>query len=170
MIAKKPKRTEKLSLSEFAVQHQRDVIVPHCPQCKNPCCNLSKVVLDMTWAQTQALYNITSTKKAFDASLRDGSGPQNIRAQDGLYYAHGKACPAFDAKSHACGVYGTATKPQSCSDFPFYDDGGGVTVDARCEAVDVGAIEKKLRKQFGAKRVVKTVNEDFSFLVTFDVD
>ena len=42
------------ALTVFAAQHQRDVIVPHCPQCKNPCCNLSKVVLDMTWAQTKA--------------------------------------------------------------------------------------------------------------------
>ena len=163
-------------LEQFADEHQRQAIVPHCPTCKNPCCNLSQVVLDMTWQQTQTLYRITSSRREFDESLRGGQGPPAIRRRGTTYYAHGSPCPAFHVSTHACGVYGTAHKPRSCSDFPIYRDGDALTVDARCEAVDVDAIETKLREKVKgkgvhrSKRVHRSSDREFPFLVTFDVE
>lgn len=39
---------------------------------------------------------------------------------NGLYYAHRKVCPAYDAAQHACRVYDREFKPQGCTDFPVY--------------------------------------------------
>ncbi len=104
-------------------------MIPHCPRCSRPCCALTDVVLDLSFAEVKGLYRITSSKKAFDRAL-----PPSIRAQGGRYYAHGNPCPAFDLTSQTCGVYGTDLKPRGCSDFPVYEDGDAVTVDLRCEA------------------------------------
>jgi hypothetical protein len=108
---------------------QRDVVIPHCPRCSRPCCALTDVVLDLSFGEAKSLYRIASSKKEFDRAL-----PSSIRRQGGRYFAHGSPCPAFNTAAQTCGVYGTSTKPQGCSDFPVYRDGDAVTVDLRCEA------------------------------------
>lgn len=108
---------------------QREHVIPHCARCSRPCCALTDVVLDLSFAEVKGLYRITSAKRDFDRAL-----PSSIRTQGGRYYAHGAPCPAFDTTAQTCRVYGTATKPEGCSDFPVYEDGDAVTVDLRCEA------------------------------------
>jgi Fe-S-cluster containining protein len=125
--------------------HQDRVIIPHCPSCSRPCCRLTDLVLDLDWTEVQTLYRIGSSKRAFDAKLRDGSGPTSIRAQDGRYFAHGEPCPAYGADQR-CGVYNTKAKPIGCSDFPVYIDGDVVVADKRCEALDPAALQQTLRK------------------------
>ena len=125
-----PRCLSRRALLQAAKAFEADVVVPHCPACSRPCCGLSDVVLELSFPQEQRLYAITRPQKDFDAAL-----PPMIRKQGGAYFAHGAACPAFDTHSHRCGVYGTDAKPQSCSDFPVYDDGDAVTADLRCEAV-----------------------------------
>ena len=126
---------------------QREHVIPHCTQCSRPCCALTDVVLDLTFAEVKGLYRITSSKKDFDRAL-----PPSIRSQRGRYYAHGSPCPAFDTSAQTCGVYGTTTKPQGCSDFPVYEDGDAVTVDLRCEAVreHLPALRARLVEAAGA--------------------
>ncbi len=126
---------------------QRERVIPHCPRCSRPCCALTDVVLDLSFAQVQGLYQIASSKKAFDRAL-----PPSIRTQGGRYYAHGAPCPAFDTAAQSCRVYGTATKPQGCSDFPVYEDGEAVTVDLRCEAAraHLPALRERLVAAVGA--------------------
>jgi hypothetical protein len=48
-------------------------------------------------------------------------------------------------------VYATSTTPQSCSDFPVYDDGDAVTADLRCEAVRAGLDDLRARLRAVAK-------------------
>ncbi|MDP2341706.1 MAG: YkgJ family cysteine cluster protein [Deltaproteobacteria bacterium] len=117
-------------LLQAAKAFEADVVVPHCCACERPCCGLTDVVLELSFPQVQALYSITKKKREFDAAL-----PSMIRRQGDRYYAHGEPCPAYETKTQLCKVYATSTKPQSCSDFPVYDDGDAVTADLRCEAV-----------------------------------
>ncbi len=149
--------------------YQRDAIIPHCASCARPCCKLDDVVLDLDWKRAQALYQIKSSRRAFNRSLHDGSGPTTIQEHHGRYYAHGAPCPAYDGGGR-CRVYGTDVKPPSCSDFPVYLDGDGLTADTRCEAVDVDALEAHLRAAFPAKRVRRAVDPSFPMFVTFDVE
>jgi Fe-S-cluster containining protein len=116
-------------VADVVADFQREVVIPHCPQCVRPCCALTDVVLDLSFAEVRGLYQITSSRRDFDRAL-----PSSIRTQNGRYYAHGAPCPAFHTTTHSCRVYGTRTKPRGCSDFPVYEDGDVVTVDLRCEA------------------------------------
>lgn len=131
-------------LRRAAAEIQRTSIVPHCPVCTKPCCKLDELVLDLAWREARALYQITKSRRDFDAALADGSGPAHIKEHAGRYYAHGAPCPAYDTETTLCRVYGTDVKPQGCTDFPVYLDGDAVTADRRCEAVDVDAVERAL--------------------------
>jgi Fe-S-cluster containining protein len=139
-------------LVKIAKRWEREHVIPHCAVCSKPCCKLETVVLDLEWPQVRELYKITSSKKQFDQNL-----PSYIRVQDGKYYAHGEQCPAYvDAR---CSVY--EKRPTSCRDFPIYEDGDAITVDTRCEAIDVAEIEKALGN------VTAVVDRDFPVLVSF---
>jgi Fe-S-cluster containining protein len=142
---------------DVVVAFQREHVIPHCPRCSRPCCALTDVVLDLSFAEVKGLYRITSSKKDFDRAL-----PPSIRTQGGRYYAHGVACPAFDTTAQSCRVYGTTTKPQGCSDFPVYEDGDAVTVDLRCEAArqHLPVLRDKLTDAVGA--VDETRDADFA--------
>ncbi len=132
---------------DVVVAFQREHVIPHCPQCSRPCCALTDVVLDLSFAEVKGLYRITSSKKDFDRAL-----PSSIRTQGGRYYAHGSPCPAFDTTAQTCRVYATSTKPVGCSDFPVYEDGDAVTVDLRCEAAreQLPALRARLVEVVGA--------------------
>lgn len=137
----------KLALLTAAKKFEADVVIPHCKHCVRPCCGLSDVVLELSFAQVQTLYAITRKKQDFDQSL-----PAMIRKQGDRYYAHGEPCPAY-TQAKTCSIYSTSLKPQSCSDFPLYDDGDAVTVDLRCEAVreHLEELRTRLRAVAGAR-------------------
>jgi Fe-S-cluster containining protein len=154
-------RDDEERLRAAAAAYQRDVVVPHCPSCSAPCCLLDRVVLELDWPQARALYQIGTSRRAFDRAL-----PPELKEAGGTYYAHTKPCPAFDQAKKSCRVYGTPIKPRSCDDFPVYVDGDAVTADRRCEAVDVDALERRLAAELGAD-VARVVEDDrFPFLVT----
>jgi Fe-S-cluster containining protein len=139
-------------LVKIAKRWEREHVIPHCAVCSKPCCKLETVVLDLEWSQVRELYKITSSKKQFDQNL-----PSYIRVQDGKYYAHGEQCPAYvDAK---CSSY--EKRPVSCRDFPIYEDGDAITVDTRCEAVNLDEIEKALGD------VVREPDPAFPVIVSF---
>jgi hypothetical protein len=97
-------------------------------------------------------------------------GPEEIRAGDGLYFAHGKACPAYDETGRSCRVYGQEIKPLGCSDFPVYEDRGSVIADLRCEAVDLKALATWMARSVGRGfRIVQSADEEFPFLVSLSV-
>lgn len=141
-------------------------IIPHCPVCTKPCCNLDELVLEMEWKSAQALFQIKGTRAAFDQQLHEGEGPPDLKEHHGRYYAHTRPCRAYVDKK--CSVYGTDKKPEGCSDFPLYVDGDAVTADRRCEAVDVDAIHAALEERLG-RRVTRSVDDQFDFFVTFDL-
>lgn len=153
------------ALHAAAKSYERAAVLPHCPSCKAPCCKLEQVVLELDWPRVERLYSIGSTKRAFDASLRDGSGPPHIRAAGGLYYAFRSPCPAYDEAGKGCRVYGTDTKPPSCDDFPVYADDGALTADLRCEAVVLDDLQRSVEAEVGVpmERVVE--DDRFPFLV-----
>ena len=136
--------------------YQEQVVIPHCAVCSRPCCKLDELVLDLDWPRVRALYQITSSRKAFNAAL-----PTNIKEERGTYYAHGQPCPAYDDVTKRCNVYGTDTKPPSCTDFPVYEDGDVITADTRCEAVNLDELQKRLGD------VVREHDDEFPVLVTF---
>ena len=148
-------------MKDVAADIQQRSIIPHCAVCARPCCKLDDVVLELDWKRAQALYQITSSRRAFDRSP-----PPDIKVHRGRYYAHGKPCPAY--VDRRCAVYGTDVKPPECSDFPIYADGDALTVDTRCEAVDVDAVEADLRARF--KRVTRSADPEHAMFVTFDVE
>jgi Fe-S-cluster containining protein len=152
-------------LVRAAQEWEARVVIPHCAVCARPCCKLESVVLDLDWPRTRTLYRIGESQRVFDHGLAEGRGPEHIRKQGDTYYAHGKPCPAYDEGAHRCTVYGTPTKPPSCSDFPIYEDGDGVTADQRCEAVDVAALQKHCEEQTGT-RLRALPDADFPQLVT----
>ncbi len=135
---------------------EADVVVPHCSVCTRPCCGLSDVVLELSFPQAQQLYSITKSKKEFDRAL-----PSTIRKQHDRYYAHGEPCPAYETTTKRCSVYATSTKPQSCSDFPVYDDNDAVTADLRCESVrdQLPMLRTRLRAIVG-DRLIETRDVD----------
>ena len=139
---------------DVVVAFQREHVIPHCPQCSRPCCALTDVVLDLSFAEVKGLYRITSSKKDFDRAL-----PSSIRTQGGRYYAHGSPCPAFDTTAQTCRVYATSTKPVGCSDFPVYEDGDAVTEDdthADTAAVTEAEPEKQPLSEGEAVAVAQT--------------
>lgn len=150
-----------MKVNSVADDYQTRVVIPHCAVCARPCCNLDDVVLDLEWRQARAIYQITKSQKQFDSAL-----PPSLKKAHGRYYAHTAPCPAYVDKK--CSVYNSDAKPQSCSDFPVYKDGDALTVDTRCEAVDVDEVERLLRAQYA--RVTRTPDPEFPVLVTFDVE
>lgn len=156
-------------LSAAAAAYQEAEVIPHCPNCAEPCCRLNKLVLELTWKQVRVFWQLDEARKAFDHRLATGQGPTEIRAANGLYYAHGKACPAYD-EAGSCRVYGQEIKPPGCSDFPVYEDGGAVMADLRCEAVDLAALASRLARAAGpGARIVQSADAEFPFLVTLSV-
>jgi Fe-S-cluster containining protein len=164
----RPKLAEILSAA--ADDYQNEHIIPHCPQCAEPCCKLNALVLELDWKELKAIWQIDEPRKVFDKRLASGKGPQEIRPANGLYYAHKKVCPAYDP-GQGCRVYNQDVKPPGCSDFPVYEDGGDVVADLRCEAVDVEQLAERLVQAAGTGyRTVKTADEQFPFLVTVSLE
>ena len=154
-------------LREVGERYQAEVVIPHCAVCSHPCCWLDPLVLELNWKQLKTIWLIDESRAAFDRRLASGKGPADIRAGNGLYYAHGKACPAYDGESHACRVYGQAVKPAGCSDFPVYEDGDVIVADLRCEAVALEAFVARVAQAVGPSfRVVQSADRDFPFMVT----
>jgi hypothetical protein len=144
-------------------------ILPHCPRCTQPCCTLETLVLEFSWRQLRLLWGIRAPRREFDARLAQGRGPAEVRTQDGAYFVHKKACPAY--RDGACSVYGSDLKPSGCSDFPLYvDDNGDLLADLRCEALSPDLVEAELRANLPAAAVVRRrKHPEFPFLVTFRV-
>jgi Fe-S-cluster containining protein len=154
------------TLAQAAASYQERAVIPHCRVCARPCCKLDELVLDLDWRRTQKLYRIGTSRRAFDRSLHEGTGPAHIREAQGRYYAHGAPCPAYDEEGRGCRVYGSDLKPEGCSDFPVYRDGDVVTADLRCEAVDVAALQLHLEAETG-RPLRATPDAQFPFFVAF---
>lgn len=156
---------------EVAAAYQAAAVIPHCASCTKPCCRLDPLVLELDWTQLRSLWRIEESRRAFDRRLSSGKGPADIRAADGLYFAHGRVCPAYDEAGKSCKVYGQPLKPAGCSDFPVYEDGGCIVADLRCEAVDLDALMARLTRSFGKGfRITRSADADFPFLVTLSVE
>ncbi|PLK50307.1 hypothetical protein [Uliginosibacterium sp. TH139] len=169
MNKQKLRRTPPQELAVAAAGYQREAVIPHCPTCAAPCCKLDKLVLELEWAQLKGLWQLEESRKAFDKRLATGRGPIEIRPANGLYYAHSKPCPAFDAAC-GCTVYTTPLKPVGCSDFPVYENEGEIMADLRCEAVDLEALKAALTRDLGPDtRIKQSADRDFPFLVTLSV-
>jgi Fe-S-cluster containining protein len=157
-------------LAAAIAAYQGTVVIPHCAECTKPCCRLDPLVLELEWKQLKALWQIEESRKAFDRRLCSGRGPEEVRAANGLYYAHGKACPAYDQAGRSCKVYGQELKPTGCSDFPVYEDRDGVVADLRCEALILDELVAWMARAAGAGfRITTSANEEFPFLVTLSV-
>lgn len=157
-------------LAAAASAYQVEVVIPHCTQCSKPCCRLDPLVLELDWKQLKTIWRIEESRSVFDRKLCSGKGPKDIRAAGGLYFAHGKACPAYDETGHSCRVYGQEVKPVGCSDFPVYEDGNNVVADLRCEAVDLDALIAWLARAVGPEfRVVHSADKEFPFLITLSL-
>lgn len=157
-------------LADAAAAYQASVVIPHCPQCSNSCCRLDPLVLELEWKQVRTFWRIEEPRATFDRRLATGQGPQEIRAANGLYYAHGKPCPAFNEATASCSVYGQPIKPAGCSDFPVYEDGGVIVADLRCEAVDRKALTAWIAQALGEGfRVVWSADPEFPFLITISL-
>lgn len=151
--------------------YEARVVIPHCPSCSKPCCALQTVVLDMTWRQAQHLYQIKGTKQAFLQALHDEEAPshlqQHLKESHDKFFAHGAPCPAYGADK-SCSVYGTEFKPHACGEFPIYADGdAALTVDLRCEAIDLDVLDQELQPPTGT--LTRHANAQFPFLVTYEV-
>lgn len=159
---------ERLTLA--ATRYQEAVVIPHCAKCLAPCCRLDSLVLELDWKQVKAFWRFDESRAAFDRRLSAGKGPVEIRPMNGAYYAHGKACPAYDEAHRLCRVYDQALKPRGCTDFPIYEDQGSVVADLRCEAVDPKALAGWIARFVGqGYRVAQSADEEFPFMVTFSV-
>ena len=157
-------------LADAAAAYQSERVIPHCAQCAKPCCKLESLVLELEWKQLKSFWQLAESRPAFDRRLAAGQGPEEIRAGNGLYYIHHKACPAYDEAQGSCRVYGQAIKPAGCSDFPVYEDGGSLVADLRCEAVDLKALVAWIARAVGpAYRVVQSADEEFPFIVTLSL-
>lgn len=157
-------------LAAAAAAYQAAAVIPHCAVCAKPCCRLDALVLELEWKQVKTFWRLDESRNAFDRRLSSGAGPEEIRAGNGLYYIHRKACPAYDEAGHSCTIYGQALKPAGCSDFPVYEDLGSVIADLRCEAVDLDALAASIARSVGPEfRVVQSADKEFPFLVTLSV-
>lgn len=168
----RPPRRPRLAqkLDAVAAAYQLADVIPHCAECTKPCCRLDPLVLELDWQQLKSFWRIKASRTAFDRQLAAGKGPVEIRSGDGLYYVHGKACPAYDEAQRSCRVYDHELKPAGCTDFPVYQDRGSVIADLRCEAVNLDALKALIARSVGEGfRVVHTADEQFPFLVTLSV-
>ena len=167
MSRRNPARPLALELKAAADAYQQAVVIPHCTQCSRPCCRLDPLVLELEWKQLRALWKIDEPRTTFDRRLASGKGPQEIRAADGLYFVHGKTCPAYDETQHNCRVYGQDTKPTGCTDFPVYLDYDCLVADLRCEAVNIEKLVAWIARAVGPDYgVVQTADKEFPFLVS----
>ncbi|MFH1659209.1 MAG: hypothetical protein ABIG35_07820 [Pseudomonadota bacterium] len=170
MSANNPRRRLATELAAAAAAYQVAAIIPHCAECSKPCCRLDVLVLELEWKQIKTLWQLGESRPAFDRRLAAGQGPEEIRAGNGLYYAHSKPCPAYDQSCGACRVYDQEAKPVGCTDFPVYEDDGCVIADLRCEAVNLDALTAWIARAVGpAYRVIKSADAEFPFLVTLTV-
>jgi Fe-S-cluster containining protein len=157
-------------LTVAAANYQIAVVIPHCAECAKPCCRLDPLVLELDWKQLKALWQLNESRTAFDRRLSSGKGPEEIRAGDGLYYAHRKVCPAYDEVHRSCRVYGRELKPLGCTDFPVYRDRGSVVADLRCEAVDLKVLTTWIARAVGQGFcIVQSADEEFPFMVSLSV-
>lgn len=157
-------------LTATAADYQTTAVIPHCARCLKPCCRLDTLVLELNWEQLKTFWQITQSRTDFDRQLSSGNGPEEIRTADGLYFAHRKACPAYDETGHACRVYDRDLKPTGCSDFPVYRERGNVVVDLRCEAVNLELLTTRIAVAVGQEfRVVACPDNDFPFLVSLSL-
>jgi hypothetical protein len=167
MSTRNTRRLLATELAAAAAAYQVAAIIPHCPECSKPCCRLDPLVLELEWKQLKSFWRLEESRPAFDRRLAAGNGPEEIRAGNGLYYAHGKTCPAYDQTGHSCQVYGQPLKPAGCTDFPVYEDAGCVIADPRCEAVDRAALTAWLARAVGPEfRIVQSADAEFPFMVT----
>lgn len=158
------------TLATAAAAYQASAVNPHCGQCVKPCCRLDPLVLELDWQQLKGIWQLDESHRAFDRRLAAGKGPAEIRARDGIYYAHRKTCPAYDETRRNCRVYGQPLKPQGCTDFPVYEDQGDVIADLRCEAVDLAALTDCLARAVGpGARIAQSADTEFPFLVSLFV-
>jgi Fe-S-cluster containining protein len=170
MSSRESRRLLAGGLTVAAANYQLAVVIPHCAECAKPCCRLDPLVLELDWKQLKALWQLEGSRTAFDRRLSSGKGPEEIRAGNGLYYAHRKVCPAYDAAHRSCRVYDNELKPSGCSDFPVYQDRGSVVADLRCEAVDLEVLAGWIARSLGPEfRIVQSADEEFPFLVTLSV-
>jgi Fe-S-cluster containining protein len=158
------------NLVAVAAAYQSTDVIPHCIACTKPCCRLDPLVLELDWKQLKTLWQIETSRTAFDRQLNLGQGPTEIRAAEGLYFAHGRTCPAYDETARSCRIYGQEIKPVGCSDFPVYEDQSHVIADLRCEAVHLDTLITKMANAVGPEyRIVHSADEAFPFLVTLSV-
>lgn len=170
MSSRSPRQRLTLQLVAAAAAYQNEVVIPHCPQCAQPCCKLDALVLELEWRELKTIWQLKESRKEFDQRLASGKGPVEIRPANGLYYAHKKVCPAY-VPGQGCRVYNQDVKPPGCSDFPVYEDGGDVVADLRCEAVNLNELAERMGKAAGAGyRVVRKEDEQFPFLVTIALE
>lgn len=154
----------------MAAAYQAADVIPRCAGCAKPCCRLESLVLELGWKQLKSFWRLEESRAAFDRRLSAGQGPEEIRAGNGLYYIHRKACPAYDEVHRTCQVYDQEIKPAGCTDFPVYQDGDGIIADLRCEAVDLKALTALMARSLGREfRIVKSADVDFPFLVSLSV-
>ncbi len=155
-------------LREVARDYQTGAVIPRCETCRNPCCRLDTLVLGLDWPRLRALWGLDESQAAFDQRLARGEGPPEIRADGGMYYAHGIVCPAF--RNGRCAVYDTEAKPSGCTDFPVYEEEGRLVADLRCEAVDPDEVEARLLDAFlPPARFRRRPDRRFPFLVRWTV-
>jgi Fe-S-cluster containining protein len=170
MSTRNLRRALATELAAAAAAYQAAVVIPHCATCSKPCCRLDPLVLELDWKQIKVFWLLDESRTAFDRRLSAGQGPEEIRAGNGLYYVHGKACPAYDEAGASCRVYGQEIKPVGCSDFPVYEDGGDIVADLRCEAVNIQALADWIARAVGpAYRVVQSADKEFPFMVSLAV-
>lgn len=155
------------ALQEAAACYQNTHVITRCAVCEKPCCRLETQVLELNWKQVKVFWRLEESRAAFDSRLSSGQGPEEIRAGDGLYYIHRKACPAYDETQRSCRVYDQAIKPAGCTDYPVYEDGDCVIADLRCEAVDIDVLAASIADAVGPEfRIIQSADQDFPFLVS----
>lgn len=170
MSNRKSRRLLAEGLTKAAADYQLAVIIPHCAGCAKPCCRLDPLVLELSWKQFKAFWQIGESRTAFDKRLSSGKGPEEIRAGNGLYYAHRKVCPAYDEAHRSCRVYDQGLKPSGCTDFPVYLDGDSVIADLRCEAVDLKELTAWIARSVGREfRIVQSADKEFPFMVSLSM-
>lgn len=170
MSAMPPRRHVNKTLVAALDAYQAAHVIPHCAVCSKPCCKLDVLVLELAWKQVKVFWRLDESRAAFDKLLATGKGPEEIRAGNGLYYVHSKACPAYDEAGHSCTVYDQPIKPVGCTDFPLYLDEDCVIADLRCEALEIKALSESLGRSLGPDfRVQHSADEEFPFLVTLSV-
>lgn len=165
-----PRRSLAKKLADAAAAYQATEIVPHCATCSKPCCSLETLVLELDWRQVKSFWRLEESRQAFDKRLAAGKAPEEIREGNGLYYVHGKPCPAYDSSCGTCRVYGQQLKPVGCTDFPVYEDGNHLLADLRCEAVNLKALTARIARTLGdGYRITQSADKEFPFLVTLSV-